>query len=98
MSSLPIKTGDLVVKNGQVYLVRSVRMTHSGAIADVYPVAAQKSTFKVDDFDLLDEREKTHRIKSIGASSQKIQIPDGLTPSEASRVLMEYVKGKRDGR
>jgi hypothetical protein len=98
MASIPIKTNDLVLYNGENYIVKSVKITDAGPVLEISPIAKSDIVVHGSEVTLADPSEKNYRAKSLGlytsqsAKSTLLDVPNGLTKQQSERILARYMR------
>lgn len=102
---LPVKTNDVVSRDGVKYVVNSVQLTPDGPVLELHPIRRTSSYVHASEVSLVESGETVRRAKSVGVkaieaqrnfedavSSESIRLPEGLTAEEAKAILKLYAR------
>jgi len=70
---LPVKTHDVVSRNGTKYMVNSVQLTPAGAVLELYPIRRAPIVVHASEVSFVDSDETVRRAKSVGADAIEAQ-------------------------
>lgn len=95
MTSIPIKTNDLIRYSNELYVVKSVTLTEAGPVLEISPVSKSSIIVHGSEIALADSVENFHRAKSIGGIAKpvnkaEINIPKGMSKEQAEKILAKY--------
>lgn len=97
---LPVKTNDIVQRDGVRYVVKGVSLTQDGPLLELNPIRETSTVVHASEVAFVDNEETVRRAKSVGMSAIKAQrmgnlpqaniIPDGMSADEAKAILRMY--------
>jgi len=92
---IPVKTNDIVEKNGSLYMVKSVYL--SGVpLLTLSPIQSNEFIAHIDEVKLVDSGEAVRRAKSVGLdmldNNKSVAVPSGMTEEQAKAVLDKMAK------
>lgn len=103
---LPVKTNDVVSRNGVKYVVNSVQLTPDGPVLELQPIKRTSTYVHASEVSFAESGETVRRAKSVGINAIEAQrasekglveapggsviVPEGMTVEEAKTILKQF--------
>lgn len=90
---LPVKTNDVVSRNGVKYVVNSVQLTPDGPVLELYPIRRAPMVVHASEVSFAESGETVRRAKSVGVKAIEAQRNSSGYEGETEKGLVEAEGG-----